>query len=62
MSVFFFFLILKSFWYCAMDVSPVEDFVIAGRNNGMTAMCTTSGQPVSYCLKYIYALCVILPF
>ncbi|GFR73060.1 DNA damage-binding protein 2 [Elysia marginata] len=34
------------FWYCAMDVSPVENFVLSGRNNGMTVMCTTSGQPI----------------
>lgn len=34
------------FWYCSMDVSPKEDYIVAGRNNGMTVMCTTSGKPI----------------
>ncbi|RUS80063.1 hypothetical protein EGW08_012180 [Elysia chlorotica] len=34
------------FWYCSMDVSPVEDFVVAGRNNGLTFMCSKSGEPI----------------
>ncbi|GFN96482.1 DNA damage-binding protein 2 [Plakobranchus ocellatus] len=32
------------FWYCAMDVSSMGDFVVSSRNNGMTVMCTPSGE------------------